>query len=165
MLKKIVNKMNFIINMVIFFFDVHLKKQPKIESTIDTLEYINKNHCSVSRFGDGEFKWLAGIKQNSFQDDSKEMSERLKEIIKSKSDGHIVCIPDRFSSVKECRKDSKIYWADFMKKYRRKWIEYLDLNKVYYDTNISRLYYAHKDIDITKKSIDLWKKIWARVVK
>lgn len=160
MYKKIINFLKYSTNYMLFFVESRLIKQPKIKNTIETLEYIYTTHCSVSRFGDGEFKWIAGIKQNSFQDDAEDMSNRLKEIIVSNLDNHIVCIPDRFYTLSECRKDSKIYWAEFMRHYRKKWINLLDIKKVYYDTNISRLYYAHNDIKITEKSVCLWKKIW-----
>lgn len=31
---------------------------PKVKTQKDTVEYIIKNRVSVSRFGDGEFKWM-----------------------------------------------------------------------------------------------------------
>lgn len=36
------------------------RKKPKVKSIDETLDYINKNHCSVSRYGDGEFTIMLG---------------------------------------------------------------------------------------------------------
>ena len=159
-MNKLSNFFSHMVNYAIFLIEARRTSQPIVKNSIETLEFIKENHCSVSRFGDGEFKWIAGIKQNSFQEDSEDMSKRLKEVIISNLDRHIVCIPDRFKSLSECRKDSKIYWADFMKSYRQQWIDMLDMNKIYYDTNISRLYYAHNNIAISKKCVSLWMNIW-----
>ena len=62
------------------FYYKKIKKDINIKmfSIEETIEVIIKEKVSVSRFGDGEFKWLLEKKQNSFQSNSKELVERLK---------------------------------------------------------------------------------------
>lgn len=163
MLKKILNRLRFYFEYGKYLFTIKGTESPKIMSSIETLKLISQRHLSVSRFGDGEFKWIMGIKQNSFQNDSASLSSRLREVLSSNNKGHLLCVPDRFNSLKECRYDSKVYWVGFMNKYRSAWINLLNREYVYGDTNISRLYYAHSDIKVTEESIRLWRRIWSGI--
>ena len=43
------------------FFYRKTHRNPKVVGIIETLEYINKSHCSVVRYGDGEFKFVFGL--------------------------------------------------------------------------------------------------------
>lgn len=133
---------------------------PKISSIEETLEYIREQKLSVSRFGDGEFKWMAGIQQNSFQVASEAMTRRLKEIIKSEEEGHIVCLSDGFDTLDNLKEDARNFWFTFMGKYRQEWISYLKPNKQYYNTNMTRPYMDYADQTPCAHRFDLLKAIW-----
>ncbi|WP_455714720.1 SP_1767 family glycosyltransferase [Anaerosporobacter sp.] len=128
-----------------------------IEETIDT---IIKKRVSMSRYGDGEFSWMMGIKQNTFQDYSVKMRDRLIEIISSSTENHIVCLSDAFGSLKMYNRFAKRFWSEFMINHRMDWIQFLDSNKPYYNTNVTRLYMDYKDKSLAKKRFDYIKKIW-----
>jgi glycosyltransferase family protein len=138
------------------------RKSPKVEvMTIEkTLNDIIVNKFSVSRYGDGEFRWMVGLKQKSFQEDSEEMKQRLREIIISREPNHIVCLSDAFGSLKKYKRFSKRYWMEFMVYYRRQWIGLLDLKKTYYNTNMTRLYMDYKDKRQCGQRFELIKKLW-----
>ena len=53
--------------------------RPAVMSEMETLDYIIENKASISRFGDGEFKWMLDIPQNTFQaqSDEKGVIERI----------------------------------------------------------------------------------------
>lgn len=143
--------------------DDYIKKKvnnPKVKTIEETIEKILKDNVSVSRYGDGEFRWMFGLPQNSFQENSKEMQERLLEIIKSNLDNHIVCLSDSFEDLNVYNDRAKRWWTVFMGKFRTKWISCLDINKEYYNTNISRLYIDFKDKNLCKKRFELVKRIW-----
>ena len=72
-----------IINLTKRFINSFDKRRPKLASIDETIDEIIKRKSSISRFGDGEFKWMNNIPQNSFQHQSKLMSERLKEVFYS----------------------------------------------------------------------------------
>ena len=136
------------------------KENPKVVSIEDTLRYIIENKVSVSRFGDGEFKWMAEIPNVTFQENSPEMARRLREISVSDVNNHIVCVTDVFGSLSKYNKDAKHFWYDFMGEYRKCWISYLKKGKTYYNTNITRPYMDYKDKSSCGKRFELLKKVW-----
>lgn len=143
--------------------DLYVKSRinsPKIESIEDTINKIIEEKVSVSRYGDGEFKWMYNLPQKSFQTNSEKLSERLREIIKSSEENHIVCLYDTFGDLKIYSWGCRRWWTIFMGKYRKKWVDLLDTNKIYYNTNISRPYMDYKDKDKSEERFNKLKKIW-----
>ncbi|MDE7425673.1 MAG: SP_1767 family glycosyltransferase [Lachnospiraceae bacterium] len=136
------------------------KWNPKIASIEVTLEKIIKDKSSVSRYGDGEYKWMAGIPQNSFQNSSKEMAERLQEIIKSEEKNHLVCLSDGFSKLNYLNSEAQGFWYHFMGEHRKRWIAFLKSGKQYYNTNMTRPYMDYLDKTPCKHRFDLLKEIW-----
>ena len=114
--------------------------EPKVASIEETINEIINNKVSVSRFGDGEYKWIADLPQDSFQDSSPKMRRRLAEIIKSDLDNHIVCLSDVFGDLSKYNTYGEHFWTWFMANNRVKWISYLKPEKQYYNTNMTRLY-------------------------
>lgn len=130
-------------------------KPPHIINIVSTLEYIRDHKCSVSRYGDGEMKFVVGG-ETWFQPKSPLLKTKLKEILKSNIPNHIVCIPQWFDknaqystySPKHCA-----YW-------RKRWYNNIDMNKTYYDAMISRCYIPFKNYDLSKKCFNIWQQIW-----
>lgn len=141
-------------------YEARLTCNPQIASIEETLETIIETNASVSRYGDGEFKWMADIPQNSFQGESEEMKKRLIEIIKSEEDGHMVCLSDGFGKLDYLKSDARNFWYDFMGRYRKIWISYLKRGKKYYNTNMTRPYMDYQDKTPCEHRFDLLKKIW-----
>lgn len=134
---------------------------PDIRSIEETIQYVIDNKVSVSRFGDGEFSWMEHIYQwKTFQDDSEELSERLKEVIRSNRDNHIICLSGTFGKLDEFNKDARYFWTEFMYKHRLAWYKYLDMNRTYYNTYMSRLYIDFEDKSKVQERFNLIKKIW-----
>ena len=67
---------------------------PKILSLYETLDYIVDNRVSVARFGDGEFKWMLGVPQNSFQTQSAELQQGLLRTLNINDKRLLLCMPD-----------------------------------------------------------------------
>jgi len=102
---------------------------PTILSIEDTLEKIAKERCSVSRFGDGEYKWMAGVPQTSFQRFSEEMQQRLIHICKSDEPNHLVCLSDGFAKLDYLNADAQYFWYRFMGEHRERWIRFFETGK------------------------------------
>lgn len=135
------------------------KPIPTVLDTDKTLEKIIEDRCSVSRYGDGEFDLIKG-KSIIFQPCSRELRKRLKEIIKSSNEKHIVCIPDIFNDNTRLNERSRNYWENYLKLNRNKIYRSIDIQKKYYDSLVTRLY---MDLDDKSKVIDRFKnikKIW-----
>jgi Glycosyltransferase GT-D fold len=85
-----------------------IKKPPKVLSIDLTIEKLVHGQSSVSRYGDGEFAIMIG-KDLLFQPFSKDLHDRLHEVIKSNKKNHIVCIPNVFNNLDWCTERAQKY--------------------------------------------------------
>lgn len=136
-----------------------VKKPPIVKDTDETLNKIINNKVSVSRFGDGEFAIING-KSLLFQEYDKELSNRLKKIVKSNKENHIVCIPDVFSDLTRFRDYAKNYWNNHLNLNRHKIYRHLEMKKQYYDAFITRLYADLKNRQLSEERFNKIKKLW-----
>ena len=75
---------------VVYNKNITLKKRkPVVKNTDETLNKIIDEKASMSRFGDGEFALMYG-ENLKFQSYNPELAQRLKEIIKSCNENHII---------------------------------------------------------------------------
>lgn len=151
---------NFIFK-IVYKFTKHSSKNPKVYSIEETVNKIITDRVGVSRYGDGEFKWMANRKQQSFQKDSPELKNRLIEIIKTDEENHIVCLTDVFGDLNQYTEEAKNWWEVFMGKFRYKWVSFLKPGKDYYNTNITRPYMDYTDKENIGQRFELLKGIWA----
>lgn len=133
--------------------------QPTIRSIDETINYIIENKCSVSRYGDGELRIIIGANQN-FQNSTPLLQRRLSEILKSQSNNHIVCLSDCFGSLKDYTFAAKKFYIFHMSQHRKDWYQALQLNKIYYNTDITRFYMSFKRKDLAEQRFNSIKRIW-----
>lgn len=136
---------------------------PKVKSIEETLNDIIENKKSVCRFGDGEFLFLLNqfnkklyfnTAPNSY------ISERLKEILLSKDDKIEVCIWDLFGAMQGYTESIKKVGRYHMSTLRDKIMPYIDPNKIYGNSFISRFYLGLEDKKRTVNILLLLKNIW-----
>ncbi|MEH7336892.1 SP_1767 family glycosyltransferase [Neobacillus drentensis] len=132
---------------------------PKVKTTDETLNTIVKGNISVSRYGDGEFSLMKG-ENLIFQPCHGELRERLKEIIKTSREKHIVCIPNVFESLDWCAEAPSNYWRKYLNINRRKIYTLLDMKKEYHDSLVTRLYIDHNDKDKAEERFEKLKRLW-----
>lgn len=144
----------------LYYIFIHKKNKYKILDDKDVVDKIINEHKSLARYGDGEFKWMLGVKQESFQDDNKEMQERLKEILRQDNKNLILGIPRMLNSLKNSTRKSKTIWKFFIFKNERYYDKYINKNLEYADTNITRFYIGYKDKHGSEKRIENIKRIW-----
>ncbi len=133
---------------------------PTIVGISETLCYILKNRCSVSRYGDGEIKWILGVKQDSFQKENKELADRLDNVLKSNGKNHIVCIANGFGDPMLFNVETRKFWAAHMGRFRKDWLYHINPQKTYYSTDISRCYLSYESSNIAEEAFSLWRKIF-----
>lgn len=119
---------------------------PKIKSTGETLDKIIHNKCSISRFGDGEFACI-NCSRIAFHDPSKELAQRLKEVLLSNVPDLLVGLPDCFGSLDCYVPYTKKFWRKWMFKKRKMAYSYLDMNKTYYNAFFNRCYLNYNKTD------------------
>lgn len=144
-----------------FMYIFHSKQKitPKVVSIDDTINKIVEQHCSASRFGDGEVMLIGG-KPIRFQKASALLSSRLQEILQSENKGHLVCISDMFSDMNRYNRRATRFWRTHFYLYGNLWDQYLKEGKTYYNTFITRPYMDFKSKDQCGKWFELLKKIW-----
>ena len=121
-----------------YFYYIFTKKNKfNILSENDTIDKIISEKKSVSRFGDGEFKWILNIDQQSFQKSSTELSEKLLKTLKNRNDNLLICIPRGLNNVSEYTNSSKRFWKNFVRWYGKKIQKLIDSNYEYGDTNFT----------------------------
>lgn len=161
---KLLRLLKHIIDYIVFFpiYCLKTKNKYNIIEDVEIVDEIIYNKKSLARFGDGEFKWLLDVPQKSFQRDSKELTKRLQEVIKSNDERVLIGIPDSINSLKNHTFEGKYYWASFYSRYLSRISRYLDYNFSYANSNISRPYMGYKDKnnDIMKAKFDNIKRIW-----
>lgn len=134
--------------------------KPEVRGTDETIDKIINEKCSISRYGDGEFKILLKGEQ-FFQEYNEDLRLRLMEILKStQSKNHIVCIPDVFDNVDKFTERAKKFWTDYINLNRRKIYRFLDRKKIYYDAMVTRLYMDYVDKSKVDYRFQKFKKIW-----
>lgn len=138
----------------------HIYKPPKVQSIEETINTILENRASISRYGDGELKLIAG-KDISFQRHSLTLEVRLKEILISDSINLLVCIPDIFEKNLHYVESESKAWRQHLLQYRMHWYRNLKKNLEYYNSFISRCYLCFQDKNKSKKYFDTIKRVWA----
>ena len=136
---------------------------PYIHSVEQTCEKIISDKCSLSRYGDGEFEIILGHAKDVYQDNNEDLANRLREILLSNLENHMVALADDYGSMEGLRKENK----DVIRRYmtpqkRRQHYDLLDMKKEYFNAYISRPYviYPHDETERAGKRFESLKQIW-----
>lgn len=138
-------------------------KLPKVCSVAETCQKIVRDKVSISRYGDGEFQIILGKAKDVYQSDNAVLAERLKEILVSNVDNHIVALADDYGCMEGLREENKTVIRKYMTEEKRKQhYAYLDMNKQYYNAYISRPYviYPHEKREEARQRFEDLKRIW-----
>jgi glycosyltransferase family protein len=149
-----------------------LRNSIKIKTAKETVDFIIKNRCSVSRYGDGELSMIYNlqdakdVRKSGFQAFNVEMAKRLDGILKEgycASDNHYVALPGcMFSTgVGYLRRLAAQSWRGFTLSNIKRTIPMLNNQIEYLETNFTRFYLSHKDKSGCRSFIEHVKQIWA----
>ncbi|MCD4985012.1 MULTISPECIES: SP_1767 family glycosyltransferase [Enterococcus] len=156
-LKAIFRKLVRFFVVVRFFF----YKKPNVKDINETIDFILKNNCSVSRFGDGELRWMIGANPGyKFQQSDEELAENLLRVLNSDIKNHIICIPNIFEKNRTLLESNRVAWDIHLIKYGKKWYSLLNNKKVYFDANVTRFYIDYKNKKESGTFFNKINKIW-----
>lgn len=125
-----------------------------------TVDLITEKRMSLSRFGDGEFLWILGKEIGGYQKYSTELQLALTEVLTNQNPELLIGIPKRAFDSSCCDLFSKLGWDVSHFELLPQIGKYLDENKLYADSCISRPYIdCKKNADFDAKFNNL-KKIW-----
>lgn len=135
----------------------------RVYSVEETLDKMLEGPVSVSRFGDGELHWMCMDEQDSFQRNSPELSLRLREVLSSRLEGHIVCLPPELAAPQRDAVPSSVrYWKRTVAACGRRWAGLIDLDRPYYNASVSRLYIKYRSAAAAEACFPRWKQLWDR---
>jgi len=135
--------------------------KPNVVDLEKTLNQIATQKMSVTRFGDGELKWLLNENSYAFQQNSQALSDRLKEVLLATDAPNLaVCIPDVFDGLNQYMPQNKNAWIELIARYYPAWQPYLNKQATFYDANLSRFYIDRRDKSQTAHYFTLLKQIW-----
>lgn len=126
---------------------IRVKYRLKIMSPDQTLAYIEKYHCSIARFGDGEFDHLLNLKDEGFQERSYALETALTNVLINRNPHLLLCIPRCMNTIKECNEHAGSFWITWGKDGHHEQI-------VDYIRNLAGKDYLFGDAQITRPYID-----------
>jgi len=127
-----------------------------VEETIEELIHTDK---SMIRFGDGEITMIRG-RNLVLQQVEPKVVEGLKRLLSYEHEGMLVTIPEIFDDLSIYRKESRQFWKDHLLFGRKIYERYCNPAKKYYNTSISRFYYALEDKGRCGQWIEGIRQIW-----
>lgn len=158
-------RIKFVISVMMYTFFririIFMKRVPKVLNFDETVNNIIDSRMSVSRFGDGEFKWMFQRREDgNFEMNSPELAYQLKRVMKNENPKLMHCVPDVFSGLSSYNNAAQEYWGVCLGLYGVTWAKSLMANVNYFDTQFTRPYMDYKDkSNVPEKFLHL-KKIW-----
>lgn len=132
---------------------------PKVKTRVETLQELINTNKSIARYGDGEFNLLYG-EDLPFQKYSGDLQKKLQEILLSNDENIMVTIPDVFKTLKMYNSFASYFWRKFVVNNREKIYKSINLEKQYYDTEVSRPYMDLADKTKVCEYFEDFKKVW-----
>lgn len=143
-----------------FYFIKNNLKNILFYSVENTFNMLKNGKKSLCRFGDGEISWIYQDAKGYFgQENSKELSDRLRSIIYSENEDILIGIPDFFGSMKHYTRKHRESRNTHLAKYYKRWNELLNDNRFYADALITRVYYGRID-NLSEYMFKNWKNVW-----
>lgn len=134
----------------------------RILSDFDSIQYVVDHHCSVSRYGDGEFGILRGI-GNGFQTPNSALAKRLAEVLESDPADHknfMIGIPLAIKDLVGL-KEPKKFWPFVAAENLSVFKKYLNRNELYLNAQMTRFYFEKADKSNCQRHFSMLQAIYA----
>lgn len=131
----------------------------EVHTIAETIAELCNTDKSMVRFGDGEITMIRG-RSLKLQKVNPEIAEGLKRILGYEYDDMIVTIPEIFGDLSVYRKESRQFWKDHLLFSRKIYEKYCNPDRSYYNTSVSRFYYAMEEKEKCASWIEGIRNIW-----
>lgn len=156
-----------------FFFHMNRMPHYQVYSIVESSKKIANHEMSLSRFGDGEIRWLLNVPvTHSFQKNDRLLSKRLLEILTDKhKEGFDISLPALPTRKSGYRLGEQIAWRAFWVRYGNRLRPLIDTDKIYQNTFVTRPYlsykpkYRHRSGDVFENLKKCWEKKVVLVVE
>lgn len=133
---------------------------PRVLSIEETLNKIIKDKSSIVRFGDSEFLYLIDKLNLPYQKYDEVLAQGFREILKSNEPNILVGLPIGYYSHVNLNRETELTWRSQISWIYPRLRKFLDLNKVYYNASMTRLYMDYEDRSHSGRYFELVMKIW-----
>lgn len=134
---------------------------PILHSDEEAVNRIVNEHCSLIRFGDGEFEIMAGKNRAPFQNCDENLSEKLRAAVTTDNENILIAIADNYGDLDIYTEQYAFGIREYMTEEVRAFhSSVLSPYKVYYNAYMFKCYLPYKDKSGTQQRINLIKKIW-----
>ena len=124
-----------------------------------TIEYVKMHHCSIARFGDGEFMLMLQNGSVGFQKKTAELANALEQVLCNDSPNLLICVPRFLNSTRGCNVEAKKHWRNWKLDFQRETVrvirELAGPRYCFGDSLLSRPYMDYKSI--FPLLMELWK--------
>lgn len=134
---------------------------PQVASIDETIRKVIEGRCSVSRYGDGEMLLTSPAKEIGFQKGDPALAARLREILVSREERHLVCISDAFTGLYRYNRKARRFWRTHFFLYGSWWDKYLQPGRLYYNTFMTRPYMDFASKEDCGRWFEAMRGIWA----
>ena len=132
----------------------------RITSIEETIDMIINNTLSICRFGDGELVYITEKRDLPFQIQDNNLRDRFIEILKSNNPSILVGLPIGFQTLENLKDDVRTSWRAIVVWTYPQLRKYLDQNKYYYNSSITRLYIGFKNNDDSGRLFEKFRSIY-----
>lgn len=132
---------------------------PRVANAENSLNILLTQKKSLCRIGDGEFDCIFR-KKIGYQNADALLAKRLAEILRSTDPDIMVGIPDRFGDLSAFSQRSIVFWRGYLGKRRQAIYQLLDMDKQYYDTNMTRPYFEYEDKSAVPEYFKRFTTLW-----
>lgn len=117
-----------------------------VHSIVESSRDVSQNNISLSRYGDGELRWLLGVPvTHSFQKNDETLSNRLSEVFKSRDISNFaISLPELPNKGSGYKFSEQVAWRAFWVRYGMQLMPLIDPNYIYQNAFITRPYMAYK---------------------
>ena len=126
-----------------------------IEETLEMLQ----SGCSICRYGDGEYKVMAGL-SNGFQQTDSALASRLRQVLKSDVPGLMVCIPNIREDMQLRTPEAIGFWQWCIREWGGGFSKMLAPGKKYYNAHVTRLYMDYRTCGRSGDWFETLKQVW-----
>lgn len=126
----------------------------------EAVDLIVDRRMSLSRFGDGEFRWMLGIKEKSFQECSPQLAQALTDAFQSNHEKLLTGIPIGMFDTSGCKIYAKMWWKMVKWETFCQLIPYVDYSKIYCNASITRPYIDYIDYNYSQMCFANVRRIW-----
>lgn len=137
--------------------------QFNVLDTLETLDYLQENRCSLIRFGDGELDLINETRDVGYQKRSIVLSRRMEEVLLTKQKDVLICLPSallNYSHLGKYNERAQYHFRALLLRYHQYLLDKLPRNRLYGDGQITRPYMDTLDRNFSKKVFEGFKKIF-----